>query len=76
MSRLPPTECLLPEYARVYQDLKAFSKNRENFCKQLRFVLQQRYVGSTAISYRDNIFFSDIYVYIVTDPGQWGAGVW
>ncbi|KAM7153942.1 LOW QUALITY PROTEIN: nostrin [Macrochelys suwanniensis] len=38
------------QYSRVYQDLKGFSKNGENFCKQLRFVLQQRYVGLAAIS--------------------------
>uniref|UniRef100_A0A8C3XJ73 Nitric oxide synthase trafficking n=1 Tax=Chelydra serpentina TaxID=8475 RepID=A0A8C3XJ73_CHESE len=33
-----------------------FSKNGENFCKQLRFVLQQRYMGSAAISNRENVF--------------------
>lgn len=32
------------QYDRAYQDLKRFSKNGDNFCKQLMSILQQRYV--------------------------------
>uniref|UniRef100_A0A8D0GYU0 Nitric oxide synthase trafficking n=1 Tax=Sphenodon punctatus TaxID=8508 RepID=A0A8D0GYU0_SPHPU len=37
----PLTGCT---YDRVYRDLKGFSKNGDNFCKQLMSVLQQRYL--------------------------------
>uniref|UniRef100_A0A8D0GPY1 Nitric oxide synthase trafficking n=1 Tax=Sphenodon punctatus TaxID=8508 RepID=A0A8D0GPY1_SPHPU len=40
----PLTGCT---YDRVYRDLKGFSKNGDNFCKQLMSVLQQRYLCST-----------------------------